>query len=118
MSDTGVVERWVNAYVRAWNTNDPVEIGALFTDHAAYYTAPFLPPWQRRAQIVEGWLARKDEPGETTFAWQPVVVTDDVTVIKGSTTYPTETFSNLWVIRFGEDDRCREFTEWWMAHPA
>ena len=105
---------WIDGYMRAWNSNDPDDIGALFTDDAAYYTAPFREPWRGRAGVVAGWLDRKDEPGETSFTWRPLVVTDDVSIIEGTTTYPDETFSNLWVIRFGEDGRCREFTEWWM----
>ncbi len=31
------------------------------------------------------------------------------------TTYPDETFSNLWLIRLDDAGRCREFTEWWMT---
>jgi uncharacterized protein (TIGR02246 family) len=118
MTDTDVLSGWINAYVRAWNTNDPADIGALFAEQAVYYTAPYRPPWQGREQIIEGWLSRKDEPGETTFTWRTVAVAGDVAVIEGTTAYPSETFSNLWVIRFDEDGRCREFTEWWMEHPS
>lgn len=32
---------WVDGYVRAWASNDPDDIGRLFTDDATYYTAPF-----------------------------------------------------------------------------
>jgi uncharacterized protein (TIGR02246 family) len=118
MTDLEPLTSWIDAYVRAWNTNDPDDIRALFVEDASYHTAPFRPPWRGREQIVEQWLERKDEPGETTFKWQPVVVTDEVAIIQGSTTYPTETYSNLWVIRLDKDGRCREFTEWWMEHPS
>ena len=64
-----------------------------------------------------GWPGRT-QPGETTFTWRPVAVTDDVAVIEGTTTYPTQTFRNLWVIRLGPDGRCSEFTEWWMEVPS
>jgi uncharacterized protein (TIGR02246 family) len=115
-----VVEEWVEGYIRAWNSNDPAEIGALFTDDALYYTEPFSKPWRGRAQIVKGWLKRKDEPGQTTFAWQPLVVTPELAVITGTATYrdPPRAYSNLWVIRLDPDTRCREFTEWWMEQPA
>jgi uncharacterized protein (TIGR02246 family) len=117
MSDLTRVTSWIAGYVRAWNTNDPADIGALFTDDALYYTAPFREPWRGREQIVRDWLGRKDEPGETEFHWRPVSSTDDVAIIQGETTYPTEKFSNLWVIRLADDGRCREFTEWWMEQP-
>ena len=38
MSDLDQVTRWIDAYVSAWNTNDPEAIGALFTDDAVYTT--------------------------------------------------------------------------------
>ena len=53
---------WIASYERAWSSNDAAEIGALFTDDALYFTAPFREPWRRRQEIADGWLARKDEP--------------------------------------------------------
>jgi hypothetical protein len=113
-----VLGEWVEAYRRAWESNAPPEIGALFTDDALYYTEPHAEPWRGRAGIVEGWLARRDEPGDATFEWQPLVETDELGVVTASTTYSTVSYRNLWVIRFGPDGRCSEFTEWFMALPA
>jgi len=118
MTELSQVRAWIDGYVRAWNSNDPSDIAALFTDDAEYYTAPFRPPWRGRGEIVSGWLERRDEPGETTFTWNPLVVTDEAAIIQGQTKYPDQTFSNLWVIRLVDDGRCREFTEWWMEQPA
>jgi uncharacterized protein (TIGR02246 family) len=113
------VRDWVEEYVRAWNSNDPAEIGALFTEDASYYTEPFSPPWRGREEIVRQWLARKDEPGDTEFDWHPVVVTADLAVVQGEAAYRSlaKRFSNLWVIRLDASGRCTEFTEWWMQLP-
>jgi hypothetical protein len=110
---------WMTGYVTAWNSNKPEDVGALFTEDAEYYTEPYATPWQGREDIIREWLANKDEPGETTFEWTPVAVTDDVAIIQGTTVYrsPPRTYSNLWVIRLDNDGRCRHFTEWWMKHP-
>jgi uncharacterized protein (TIGR02246 family) len=110
---------WVDAYVRAWNSNDPAAIGALFSQDAAYHTEPYSAPWRGRDEIVRQWLDRKDEPGETEFRWQPVAISPEVAVVQGETVYhtPPRTYSNLWVIRLDAEDRCTEFTEWWMRHP-
>jgi hypothetical protein len=118
MTDVNRVTAWIDGYVRAWNSNDPADIRVLFSEDAEYYTAPFRPPWRGHEQIVRGWLERRDEPGETTFEWRPVAVTDDVAIIQGTTTYPDQTYSNLWVIRLDGTGRCREFTEWWMERPT
>ena len=108
---------WVDGYVRAWNSNDPAAIGALFTQDAAYYTEPYSPPWRGRDEIVRRWLDRKDEPGETEFRWHPIAVTQDVAVVQGETVYPAPDTSNLWIIRLDAEGRCTEFTEWWIQHP-
>jgi uncharacterized protein (TIGR02246 family) len=113
------VQAWIDGYVRAWSSNDPDDIGALFTEDAAYYTEPYGQPWRGREEIVRQWLDRRDEPGQTEFRWHPIAVTPEVAVVQGETVYHDEgrTYSNLWVIRLDPDGRCTEFTEWWMAHP-
>jgi uncharacterized protein (TIGR02246 family) len=121
--DDATLSEWMKGYIRAWNSNDADHIGSLFADDARYYTAPFRPPWMGREDIVQGWLNRKDEPGQTDFTWEPLLVSGDLAVIVGVTTYhatgsePETRYSNLWVLRFDVDGRCSEFTEWWMQHP-
>jgi len=109
---------WMAAYCRAWASNDPDDVRALFTDDADYFTAPFREPWRGGTEIVDGWLDRKDEPGNWTFEWQPLLDTAGLAIVTGTTIYrePPEAYSNLWVIRLADDGRCREFTEWWMVH--
>lgn len=120
MPNIDQVATWVDGYVRAWNSNSPGDIAALFTEDAHYFTAPFRTPWRGTGEIVEGWLERKEEPGDATFSWEPLVLTPELTIIQGMTTYrtPPQIFSNLWIIRLDHDGRCREFTEWWMEHDS
>ena len=112
------VAAWVDGYVRAWETNDPADIGRLFVDDAAYYTAPFREPWRGREAIVAGWLDRKDEPGTWTFRYEVLAIAGDLGFVRGWTRYtdPPAEYSNLWVIQLTSDGRCSEFTEWWMEH--
>jgi SnoaL-like domain len=112
---------WVEAYRKAWLSNDPVDIEALFTDDAAYYNAPFVAPARGRAAIVEEWLARKDEPGDNEFSFEILVGGQELGVVQGRTLYRTDPpadYRNLWLVRLDESGRCREFTEWWMLSPA
>ena len=116
MVDVAAVEAWVERYVRAWESNEPAAIGALFTDDARYFTAPYREPWRGREEIVAGWLARKDEPGTWTFRHETLAVAGELGFVRGWTRYlnPPTDYSNLWVIRLTPDGRCSEFTEWWM----
>jgi hypothetical protein len=116
MIDKQVVRNWVEGYIRAWRSNDPAEIGALFSDQAAYYTGPFDQPWQGRDGIIEGWLKRKDEPGTYGFRYEVLSADESVGIVRGWTEYfdPKRGYSNIWVIRFDDQNRCNEFTEWWV----
>jgi ketosteroid isomerase-like protein len=107
---------WIAAYERAWASNDPDEIRALFTEDALYFTAPFRAPWRGRQEIVDGWIDRKDEPGGWTFEWQPLLDKPELAIVTGTTSYrdPLQAYNNLWVLRRADDGRCLEFTEWWM----
>jgi uncharacterized protein (TIGR02246 family) len=117
MSNLADVRRWIDGYVKAWNSNDPNDIRDLFTEDAEYSTEPYKPSWRGSDAIVKGWLDHQDKPGETTFVWEPLQLTDDLAIITGTTTYPDLTYSNLWIIRLAEDGRCQSFAEWWMEHP-
>jgi ketosteroid isomerase-like protein len=110
-------EAWVERYLRAWASNDPDDIKALFTEDARYYTAPHREPWEGRPAIVDGWLDRKDEPGTWSFRYEVLGTDGDLAFVRGWTTSLKDDppdCTNLWVIRLSEDGRASEFIEWWM----
>ena len=114
------LDAWVAGYVRAWETNDPADIGRLFAEDSVYFTAPYRKPLRGRERIVADWIERQDEPGTWTFTYEIHAVCDDLGFVQGRTEYagtaddPATTFSNLWEIRLDADGRCTSFTEWWM----
>lgn len=109
------VEEWMAGYLRAWESNEPADIRALFTDDAVLRNEPYTAPFIGTDAIVAEWLRRRDDSGSYTFDWQTLSVTDEVAIITGTAAYASgPTYSNLWVIRLGEDGRANEFTEWWM----
>ncbi|MGN6203307.1 nuclear transport factor 2 family protein [Humibacter sp.] len=112
------VQNWMDGYVRAWESNAPDDIRALFTEEAVYYTAPFREPWRGVDDIVTKWLERKDEPGDASFTWHQVGEDGDRVFIQGKTVYSDTTFSNLWMLDFAADGRVASFTEWWMDQSA
>ena len=109
------VDRWVRAYVRAWESNARDDIGALFSEESEYLTAPYREPWSGQEAIVEGWLDRKDERGDWTFEWEILGVDGRRGFVQGTTTYRSQgDYSNLWVIDLEDDGRASRFVEWWM----
>ena len=118
MAELAAVSAWIDGYRRAWESNDAEDISALFTEAAIYRTEPYADPWIGRDAIVAEWLFAADEPGETSFRWTPLAITDDVQVIEATTVYRDgPSYRNLWVIRLAADGRATEFTEWWMEEP-
>ena len=127
------VDRWLVAYVEAWQTGGRGQIGALFTEDVKYRYHPYDDPIVGREAVVATWLGESDapeastpdEPGTYDAAYRTVAVDGQTAVATGTTTYfqrpggPVETrFDNCYVMRFGPDGRCAEFTEWYMERPA
>ncbi len=108
---------WVAGYLRAWESNDPADVRALFAADAVYRHHPAAEPIRGREAIVEFWLDRRDEPGTWTFDRLRVVSAADPAVVTGRTVYSTETYHNLWLVALDQEGRCLEFTEWWMTDP-
>ena len=63
MSDTARIDEWVAGYLKAWASDDPGEIRAIFEPEARYLTAPYRP-----AHVGHDAIG---------IAWKPIF--DDVT---------------------------------------
>jgi len=126
------VDRWLEAYVAAWKSYDPDQIGALFADDVEYRYHPYDAPVHGRAAVVEAWLGEsdnaaastRDEQGTYDASYRAVAVDGDVAVAIGSSSYssrpggPVErVFDNCFVLRFDSEGRCSEFTEWFIERP-
>jgi uncharacterized protein (TIGR02246 family) len=119
MTDQQQVRTWVDGYRRAWESNDPDEIRALYTDDAVSYDAPFEQPSTGVDAIVANWLENRDQPGDTTFDVGRIDVLGDRAYVHAVTDYVHDgrVYDNLWVIDFASDGRARHFTEWYMKRP-
>ena len=117
-----MIEEWVQGYVKAWTSDEPEDIAALFTEEARYFTEPYAQPWVGRGAIVREWIARGDSGNEWSFEHEIVCECGGIGVVRGVTRYGPETsgevagktYHNVWLVRLTPDGRAREFTEWWM----
>ena len=124
--DQVAAQRWLDAYAHAWQTYDPAEIGALFTEEAVYYYDPFSEPLHGRDAIVASWLDEENRDPAGTYAghYEPIIITDDRVVANGQsryfeadgTTFRAE-FDNIFLLRFDAEGRCAEYREWYMRRP-
>ena len=122
--DRESVSRWLERYVDAWRSNDPEQIGALFTDDADYRYHPYDEPVRGRSAIVASWLEDPDDPRSWEAHYEPIAVDGDVAVATGRSFYKDESgaveriYDNCYVMEFAGDGRCRSFTEWYMKRPG
>ena len=119
MTNSETITDWMNGYLRAWDSNAPDDIRALFTDDAEYLTAPFVDPRVGVDAIVAGWIEDQDQPGDYTFSWSELALAGDLAFVTGDTLYSDgRRYANLWIIRFAPDGRATSYTEWYMRHPS
>lgn len=110
------LHNWMDEYVLAWSTNDPDQIERLFTDEAVYDPQTAGGEWHGIEEIVENWLEIDDHEENWEFEWRPLVETEELAIITARTRYfePPMSYRNLFVIRFDDDGRCFDFTEWYI----
>jgi ketosteroid isomerase-like protein len=125
-------QAWLDRYVGAWLSYDEDAIRALFADDIAYRYHPYDEPIVGREAVVASWLGEsdseaastRDAPGTYAARYAPVAVDDDVVVATGTSSYREQpggpivrTYHNCFVMRFDDDGRCREFTEYYIRRP-
>lgn len=126
--DHETAQAWLDDYVAAWRSYDPAAIAALFSDDVSYRYHPYDEPVLGRDAVVASWLGEggadgastRDAPGTYDAHYAPVAVDGDVVVATGSSTYldepggsVTQEFENCFVMRFDDEGRCRDFTEYY-----
>ena len=122
-SDHGAHERWLAGYRRAWQSDAPADIEALFTEDATYSPSPFAETWRGRDAIVDEWIKRGDSGAAWSFEHEILAVDGPVGVIQGLTTYdatdkdPETVYANLWIVSLAPDGRATSFAEWWAQRP-
>lgn len=116
MTTTDEISAWVDAYKKAWASNDADDVAALFTEDAVYNGRPHDPEADHgREAIIAGWLENDDEPGTWSFDVESIEVIGNRGYVQAVTHYTDgPDYDNLWVISF-TDGRASEFTEWYMA---
>ena len=119
------VQSWLDAYVAAWKSYDREQIAALYSEGVTCRYHPWDEAIVGRDAVVESWFGAgegapsRDPEGTYDGAYITAAIEGDLAVVTGTSTYtdPDVVYDNCWLIRFDDEGRCREFTEWYMRRP-
>jgi hypothetical protein len=130
--ERGTAQAWLDRYIDAWMSYDPDAISGLFSEDVAYRYHPNDEPIVGRAAVVASWLGQdasgtassRDAPGTYEAAYSPVAIDGDTVVATGTSRYSevpggpvVRSYENCFIMRFDDEGRCREFTEYYMRRP-
>jgi ketosteroid isomerase-like protein len=117
------VSRWLAGYEAAWRTAGAESLAALFTADATYLQSPYAQPVTGLDAIGRMWEEEREGPDEVFTLTAGILAVDGETaVIRAEVRYgdpPRQEYRDLWIIRLGDDGRCRWFEEWpfWPDRP-
>jgi uncharacterized protein (TIGR02246 family) len=116
--DRARVATWMEAFRRAWISNDPVEVADLFAADAVYVIDPFADAWVGRDEIVRRWTAGISQQVELEYEIQAlegdVAVIHWVVVTRNAGDPVRVQYDGVVLLRFAGDGRCRELREWYF----
>ena len=121
MIDRASVEKWIAGYERAWRAAGTGSLAALFCEDASYRMSPYEDIVHGLAAIGELWERERASPDEEFEMRSELVAVEGATAVaRIEVAYASGAeYRDLWIVRFGEDGRCREFEEWpyWPGQP-
>jgi hypothetical protein len=118
--DHAAFQNWLDRYVAAWKSYNRDEIADLWTEDVEYRYHPEDEPSVGRDTVVSDWLHNQDPPGRYDAHYEPLAIDGDNHVASGWSRYFNEQgelqdeYWNVYLCRFDDMGRCREFTEWWI----
>jgi len=128
------VQAWLDRYVDAWKSYDRAQIESLFAEAATYRYHPYDAEddvVRGREAIVRDWVepegnaSTRDAPGTYDAKYEAYAVEGDRAVAVGWSSYWTDasrstlekTYDNIFLLRFDDEGRCLDFTEYFMKRP-
>lgn len=110
----------IAAYEALWREGRPQDLGDLFTEDAVDRTSPAAEPIRGLDAIRRWWIAESDPAERWEQRAEVLAVDGEIAVARLEVRYtaPQRTsYTDLWILRFATDGRCRAFEEWFWTEP-
>ena len=125
MTDREQLSEWIAGYERAWRSPGTDALAELFTEDAAYSTAPYETPHRGLEAIRKMWDEERFGPDEAFDMTSEVLAVEGDTGIARVTVEYKEArdkerrlhrqqkeYRDLWVVRLTDSGLCSHFEEW------
>ena len=119
------LDSWLERFGQAWETRDPEQAAALFSDDGSYREAPFDEPLTGAHEIREHWSNLPKARDDISFTWEILALTESGGIARWQGAYTPvdrETrleFDGILFVSLDDEGRCRDFREWTIRreHP-
>jgi ketosteroid isomerase-like protein len=114
------LDRWLDAYGRAWEQQDVDAFVACFVEDAVYYCGPWDEPLRGHDEIRARTEQAIAEQEDVRFGHERLAITPDgrgiarwwVSIkLRGENTI--EENEGIFLVTLDDHSRCTEFREWW-----
>jgi len=113
------VQRWIDAYERAWRSPGTEQLATVFSPEITYLTSPWDEPVVGLDDLARFWEHERAGADEGfTMHSEVVAVEGRTAVVRVSVHYDDPAvgrWRDLWVLRFTPAGRCAVFEEWPFA---
>jgi len=113
---------WLQRYFHAWDSNDPAEVSALFSEEAIYYYGPLKDPARNRETIVKNWVADPEGQKDVSYNFEALATNGDIGIAHWHVAYKSKSqemkriqLDGILVLRFNASLECVEHREWYAT---
>lgn len=118
------LSRWLDAYGRAWERQDPDAAASIFTEDGTYAWGPFNEPIRGREAIRAAWQhATQGQQENIRFGYEVLAVTDERGIARwwasmtGRSTGRPVKMEGIFLVTLSPSGECEVFREWWNEDP-
>lgn len=113
------ISAWLAGYREAWETRDPRQAAALFTEDATYQDNPFNEPYRGRAGIASYWATVTADQRDVSFDSQLLGIDGRTAFVHWRAEFVNAsngaaiTLDGVFVLDFDHRGLCERLREWW-----
>jgi hypothetical protein len=113
------LQKWLEAYRRAWENRDPQAAAGLFSEDAIYQETPFAALMRGKKAILEYWKNVTRTQDDISVSCEVMAICEDMCFAHwhaAFTRLPMRSrleLDGIFLLRFDRHGQCTALREWW-----